>query len=309
MILGCNGMKYFVFLILLVVWNFGKDFLETWAADAKKHWDFDWPIATEHLSERVTSVFGESRWDHFHNGVDIASFSENARSMGEGRILYTRYSSDDPFRQEWGSGETVWVDHGKGAYSAYYHLQPGRKRVLDRVAKGQEIGVTGNTGHSSGGHLHFVLTMDHGKKIVNPLHYLPKIQDTTPPTIGGLSVHVGDRYTNINSGDSINLSDKFPFSVQIVDSGVRASQRWGVPYVRFSWNGKVIQESRFDSIQFRQGKWVNDDGVSFPELFFRDRYLIGELSLPAGEHNFEVIATDYHGNTAVKNFTFYVNRI
>lgn len=270
---------------------------------------FDLPIQTDKISERITSVFGESRWDHFHNGLDISSYLEPVRSIGSGRLLYSRYATDDPFREEWGSGDTVWIDHSGGIYSAYYHLNPGRKELTPDIEEGQIIGTTGNTGHSSGGHLHFVLTEEYGKKIVNPLDYLPKTIDENPPRIGGLSVHVGSGYTNINSGDNINLSDTFPFSVSITDSGVRKSQRWGVQAVQFTLNGKVVQESRFDSIRFVNGTWLNDDGVSFPELFYKDRYLVGNLSLPSGEHTIQVVATDYHGNTAVKSFTFYVNRI
>jgi hypothetical protein len=297
----------FTFILLIII--FSKDFFHFWDAQTKEKRKFDWPIITENISDRITSVFGESRWDHFHNGLDIASYYESARAIGEGKLLYSRYASDDPFREEWGSGDTVWVDHGKGTYSAYYHLNPGRKNLTQTITKGQELGITGNTGHSSGGHLHFVLTMDYGKKIVNPLLFLPKTTDEMPPLIGGLSVHVGDRYSNINTGDTINLSDSFPFSVYIQDSGVRKSQRWGVQAVQFSLNGKVVKESRFDSIRFIDGSWLNDDGVSFPELFFKDRYLVGNLSLPSGEHTIEVIATDFHGNTAIKSFTFYVSRI
>lgn len=255
-------------------------------------------------------MFGESRWDHFHNGLDIASFNEPARAIGPGKILYFRYASDDPFREEWGSGDTVWVDHGEGVYSAYYHLHPIRKKFLRLdVETGDELGTTGNTGHSSGGHLHFVLAKEFGRKIVNPLFHLPPIQDETPPLIGGLSVHIGDRYTNINSGDTIQLSAKFPFSVQILDSGVRKSQRWGVQAVQISLNGQVIQESKFDSIRYEGGNWVNDDNRGFFELFWKDRYLVGELSLPSGEHEIRVVATDFFGNMAVKSFVFYVTRI
>lgn len=302
-------MKYFFILILFCILNFGKDFLNSiYATEPVNQWKFEWPIRTDMLSERITSVFGESRWDHFHNGVDIASYHEPARAMGDGQLLYSRYSSDDPFREEWGSGDTVWIDHGKGAYAAYYHLNPGRKKLTEKIQKGQEIGVTGNTGHSSGGHLHFVLSLDYGKKIVNPFHYLPKIEDETPPSIGGLSVHVGEGYSNINSGDTINLSDAFLFSVQVTDSGVRKSQRWGVQSIQCFLNGKLIQESRFDSIEFIKGKWVNDDRISFPELFFKDRYLVGNLALPSGEQTIQIVAKDFHGNSAVKTFVFYVNR-
>lgn len=302
-------MKSFTLLYLLVFCFHCKEFFPSLHSQDKKQWNFNWPIQTEQISDRISSVFGESRWDHFHNGVDISSYLEKVHSIGEGKILYTRYTSDDPFHEEWGSGDTVWVDHGQGAYSAYYHLHTSHGKLDRDVKNGQEIGITGNTGHSSGGHLHFVLSLEFGRKIVNPLIYLPKIIDETAPLIGGLNVHVGEKYTNINSGDTINLSDSFPFTVLIQDSGVRKSQRFGVQSVQFKLNGKPIQQSNFNSIQFKNNNWLNENGLKFSDLFLKDRYLVGNLSLPSGEHTIEVLATDYHGNMAVKSFTFYVTRV
>jgi hypothetical protein len=301
-------MKSFATLTLIIFLVACKEFFPNLHSQEKKQWNLNWPIHTDQISDRISSVFGESRWDHFHNGLDIASYLEKVHSIGDGKLLYYRYAEDDPFQEEWGSGDTVWIDHGKGAYSAYYHLHPVRKNLDLVVKQGQEIGITGNSGHSSGGHLHFVLSLDYGKRIVNPLLFLPKIIDETPPLIGGLSVHIGERFSNINSGDSIQLSDTFPFSVSILDSGVRKSQRFGVQFVQFSLNGKIIQKSHFDSIQFIANDWKNEDGISFNHLFWKDRYLVGNLSLPSGEHTIEVVATDFHGNSAVKSFTFYVTR-
>lgn len=313
-------MKYLYFLLYLGILTQCKDFfnrnettnpydlLEDF--QAKPH-QVQWPISDKDgkLSERITSVFGESRWDHFHNGIDIASYQEPVYSIADGYLLYTRYASDDPFREEWGSGDTVWILHGKGYYSSYFHLSPTRVPLSQEIQKGQMIGKTGNTGHSSGAHLHFILMKDYGKTIINPLQILPPIQDPTPPMITNLYVHVGDRYTNINSGDTIQLSKAFPFTVGIVDSGVRSSQRWGVQAVQFKLNGKIIKESRFHEIRFNGISWLNDDGLTFQELFLKDRYFIGELSLPSGEHTIEVIAADFHGNTAYRSYTFYVNRL
>ncbi len=299
-------------LVCLVGWIFFKDFLGNphfAQVSSVKAFQFEWPILTDRMSERITSTFAESRWDHFHNGLDISSFQEPVRAMGDGRLLYSRYESDDPFREEWGSGNTVWLDHGSGVYSAYYHLHPGRVRQGPEVRKGQLIGRSGNSGHSGGAHLHFLIAKDYGSSIVNPLRYLPPIQDTIPPWIGNLVVFVGERFSFIQSGDTIRLSGAFPFAVEVQDSGVRTSQRWGVESIQFLLNGRVYKESKFRSIRFRNGEWVNEDGLTFAELFYRDKYLIGNLSLPSGEHTIEIVAIDFHGNSARKSFTFYVDRI
>lgn len=313
-------MKFLLYLIILGILVQCKDFLlvgdrtnshENFKFLSNPPSEFIWPIShgIEVISDRITSVFGESRWDHFHNGLDIASYLEPVRAIANANLLYSRYASDDPFREEWGSGDTIWLNHGGGFYSSYFHLHQGRLPLPFEIQKGDIIGRTGNSGHSSGAHLHFILARDFGRVLVNPLKYLPAIEDSTPPTIANLFVHVGDRYTNINPGDTIQLSSTFPFTIGVLDSGVRKTQRWGVQTIQIKLNGKIIKESRFNEIVFNGETWMNDDGLNFHQLFLKDRYLVGELSLPSGEHTIEVIASDFYGNTAYRSFTFYVNRI
>ncbi len=52
-------------------------------------------------------------------------------------------------------GNSVWVDHGLGIYSGYAHLSDIRVAVGQRIAGGQVIGSSGDTGRSSGAHLHW----------------------------------------------------------------------------------------------------------------------------------------------------------
>ncbi|MCE9500881.1 MAG: M23 family metallopeptidase [Leptospira sp.] len=287
------------------------------ALPVENHQDFPgkkflWPIKSEKISEKLSSLFGESRGDHFHNGLDLSSANEEVRSIAAGKIVYYKYSEDFPFENETGAGNSIWLSHGESILSAYYHLKDGKIKSLsvkNSVDQNEKIGISGNTGHSSGSHLHFVIATENGKKIINPLKILPPVQDFISPEIGGLTITVGDKFTNINDGDYINVSKNYPITVVVFDKGEKSGQRRGIRDIAFTFNGKPVKESKFSEISLLRGNWVSDDGLPYDELFFNDNYLVGDLPLKSGENIISVAVSDFHGNTANKMFTFYVNRI
>jgi murein DD-endopeptidase MepM/ murein hydrolase activator NlpD len=67
-------------------------------------------------------------------------------------------------------GVALILDHGNGVRSVYAHLDKHLARRGQRVERGQVIGVTGNTGRSSGPHLHYEVRV-HGRP-VNPRSFL-----------------------------------------------------------------------------------------------------------------------------------------
>ncbi|XDD45965.1 M23 family metallopeptidase [Leptospira sp. WS39.C2] len=273
---------------------------------------FIWPIQGLELSSLITSTFGESRKDHFHNGLDISSVQQPVRSMGDGFILYSRYAEDNPFEDERGSGNIVWIAHKNGYVSGYYHLGGSRNELVKnqkQVKAGDTIGISGNTGHSTGGHLHFVLGKDFGKTLLDPLSYLPAVEDTMPPQVANLFIHVGENYTNLNDGDNINVSKAFPLTVSIIDGGIKNSQRRGIKEVKYLFNGEVYKKANFESLQFDGSKWKTKDGLSFDDLFFKDRYLVGVLNLKAGENTIKVQTKDFYGHEAERNFSINITRI
>lgn len=274
--------------------------------------EFSWPIYADNIRIRLTSLFGESREDHFHNGVDISSDNEPVRSIGDGVLLYSRYASDNPFGNEWGSGNCVWIAHPEGFISGYLHLKDGREENLlnkEDIHKGEVIGKSGNTGHSSGSHLHFILGKENGAKLINPLPYLPFMEDTKPPQMGQLIISVDDKFTYVNDGDNINISRAFPVSISIIDGIDKVGLRRGIQKAIYKFNGKKLKEAKFNQISLRGNVWVNEDGYSFDDLYYKGNYFLGELSFVSGENTIEVEATDFNGNTTKKIFAFNVNRI
>lgn len=273
---------------------------------------FQWPIETDKIEQKLSSLFGESRGDHFHNGVDISSDNEPVKTMGDAVILYSRYSSDNPFENEHGSGNCIWLNHESGILSAYYHLKDGRMAGLlgkSSLKKGEVIAKSGNTGHSSGSHLHFIVAINNGKKIINALTVLPFVSDTTPPSIGTLTLSIGNNYTYINDGDNINVSKNYPLSIDVHDTGIKKGQRRGIKALKFDFNGIKIKESKFGEISLKNDKWINEDKLSFNELYYEGKYYIGDLALRSGENTINIIAIDYNDNKSEKSISFNVNRI
>ena len=131
------------------------------------------PVKFENV--RHTSGFGmrrdpitKARMRH-HNGVDLAPRSgqvgEPVYVTGDGVVTAVSF-------QMGGFGNYVTVDHGFGYVTRYAHLRKANVAVGQKLKRGQQIGEMGNTGRSTGTHLHYeVIYMG---KPVNPLNYYDK---------------------------------------------------------------------------------------------------------------------------------------
>lgn len=99
----------------------------------------------------------------FHRGLDIsARRGTPVLAPGEGVVVFAGRNG--------GLGKTVKISHGYGFTTVYGHLHEIEVEPGDLVARGQRIGQVGNTGRSSGPHLHYEVHKD--GTAVNPLYYL-----------------------------------------------------------------------------------------------------------------------------------------
>ena len=99
----------------------------------------------------------------FHYGLDlVARRGTPVMATAAGRVVFVGWDG--------GFGNKVVVDHGYGYKTAYAHLDRIKVRWGTIVKKGQVIGSLGNTGHSSGPHLHYEVVKN-GKRI-DPLKYI-----------------------------------------------------------------------------------------------------------------------------------------
>ena len=145
---------------------------------------FIWPVTT---SRKISSPQGNrvspgnGIGSSNHKGVDICnvSYSSKIYATKSGKVLIASMPYSDPDGGKSGYGNYVVIDHGGGMSTLYAHMSIVKVSVGQYVSQGDVIGVTGNTGASTGPHLHYEVhstTMVNGRAVTvyeNPLNYLP----------------------------------------------------------------------------------------------------------------------------------------
>ncbi|MCD8261339.1 MAG: peptidoglycan DD-metalloendopeptidase family protein [Bacteroides sp.] len=97
---------------------------------------------------RVTSPFGP-RWRRMHNGIDIkVHIGDTIYAAFDGRIRIVSF-------ERRGYGNYVVIRHDNGLETIYGHLSKHLVKENEYIQSGQPIGLGGNTGRSTGSHLHF----------------------------------------------------------------------------------------------------------------------------------------------------------
>ena len=115
---------------------------------------------TSPYGTRMHPIFGASK---FHNGIDLAANYENVYSVLDGIVTETGWDNN-------GGGIYIKVNHFNRFETAYLHLSEIYYRVGEFVKAGFIIAKSGNSGNSTGPHLHFSVK-EFGQNI-NPTHFL-----------------------------------------------------------------------------------------------------------------------------------------
>jgi murein DD-endopeptidase MepM/ murein hydrolase activator NlpD len=131
-----------------------------------------WPVVGEitgHFGERLDPFSGEGA---FHAGIDIAShYGDEIRATGDGVVEAVGRRS--------GYGRLIVIDHGFGVTTWYGHLSGFNTEVGMSVKRGDVIGYEGQSGRSTGPHLHYEVRIYNTP--VNPWRYL---RNTSPSVVG-----------------------------------------------------------------------------------------------------------------------------
>jgi len=110
------------------------------------------PVANKDLSKvasgygmRIDPIYGTMR---FHAGMDFAAKTgTDIYATGNGTVIYADWKQ--------GYGKCIIIDHGFGYQTLYAHMDEYKARVGQKVIRGEKIGEVGNTGKSTGSHLHY----------------------------------------------------------------------------------------------------------------------------------------------------------
>ena len=127
---------------------------------------FQWPTTTKLVTSRM-----KFRWGRMHKGIDIGVAYQPVYAAASG-IAYNAYNPG-------GYGTYVMLFHGNGYVTLYGHLSTSKVADGQTVSKGQVIAISGNSGGSTGPHLHFEIRRAESaadffsKSPLDPLQYLP----------------------------------------------------------------------------------------------------------------------------------------
>ena len=161
------------------------------------------------VNGRFTSGFGAGRGRYPHAGVDWAvPVGTPVKAALAGTVLG---------RQPVGrTGRYVFLSHPGGRNTYYGHLSRPMVSAGDSVAKGQVIGLSGNTGRSTGPHLHFETWT--GGKPVNPLKYMGGLPESSGGDDGGGWFDILAPFRAIGDKIKSSITDKFPGSGFMIDA-------------------------------------------------------------------------------------------
>ena len=127
-----------------------------------------WPI--QDGLGRITMAFGENinpftGQYYIHRGIDISNYRQGDPivATADGQVVGVEFDMN-------GFGNNVTIRHSHGFFTRYAHMQRFNVQIGQRIQQGEIIGWVGNTGLSTGPHLHYEVHL--GSDVVNPLQYI-----------------------------------------------------------------------------------------------------------------------------------------
>lgn len=130
-----------------------------------------------------------------HDGMDYGLYYENVAASADGVVSYADY--DKPGCPKCGFGQEVRIDHGNGFTTRYAHLSVIEVKKGQRVTRGQVIGVSGNTGASTGEHLHWGVYLTNGFIPIDPYGWTGEGDDPWPHDVGDLWLGGAPRFPSV----------------------------------------------------------------------------------------------------------------
>ncbi len=184
-------------LIVVLLMNSNLARAESYITELENTW-------IQPVEGTITDTFGTRNGKH--KGIDIAA-QEGAKivSVSAGKVVKSYYS--DTY------GHVVFIQHPEGFETVYAHLSKRHVQQGEKVKKGQVLGIIGDTGISTGTHLHFELhkgewTFDK-EHALDPIFVFNKDEGQTVYTDQQPSVDYNDSVeTNAQTNSSDTLADK-----------------------------------------------------------------------------------------------------
>lgn len=302
--------------------------------------NFIFPIDTPRI---ISGNYGELRTNHFHAGIDFSTNNKEnlpVYCVADGYVSRIKVSSV-------GYGKAVYITHPNGQVSVYAHFnsyniklakivkeeQYARKKYeIDfyprpnsiQVKKGEIIGFSGNTGGSTGPHVHFELRDEKTETPLNPLKYY-SINDTVKPNLMKIAFY--------DLSDTISPKYMYAFSVKNGDTLLLDKSIVGIAFAaqdKVETNGKILNvfsaelffddklvySHKLNNIDFVEARYVNEfaekkDKLKFQKCFLPTLYPKkmygnfvnkGRLELDKNFHQLKLVLNDEKGNETTTRF-------
>ena len=241
----------------------------------------------------LSGTFAELRTNHFHSGIDIKTkgIEElNVFSSAEGYVSRIKVS-------HFGYGKALYITHPNGFTTVYAHLKKFSPKIEEyvkskqyeieeyeiqlfpkketlKINKSELIAFSGNTGGSSGPHLHFEIR-DSKERPINPMLFGIKVDDSIKPSIYDLCAYPITKQSHVNgknkrekikliklrNGDyttpTIEADGLISFGVIASDRQDYAMNKNGVSSIKSYHNSQKVIEINFDRFSFDETKHIN----------------------------------------------------
>jgi hypothetical protein len=259
---------------------------------------FRWPVDITVL----TATFGESRYDHYHNGIDLGGGEQDIYPVSEGRIIYREeeHTRTDGFPA--GLGSFMVIEHDRGLRTLYAHIKADTMTESLIASESEPIGVIGDTGGSYGKHLHLTVIDREFDQFVNPLLLLPPVLDTSDPIIRGLYM-LQDGEMLLVSDDSVVRPGQKELFVEAHDFCDNVSYYCPTaPYqIDVFVNGSELAHRMFEILRIDKetGELLGYGGMEFQNAYADEwLYRIGVVDIGEGTVEIEIVVKDFAGNRA-----------
>lgn len=241
----------------------------------------------------LSGTFAEFRRDHFHSGMDIpVPVGNRVLAVADGWVSRIRI-------QPTGYGKVLYIDHPNGYTSVYAHLRDFSPTLNDYfeqkqyqeqtfeldyypkpgevpVKKGEIVAFSGNTGISTGAHLHFEMRRTRDESPVNPLLFGLPVKDPLKPIMSALRIYAVDTRDHIatmpvprsiplakkaggyalKQPGVLKVPGKFILGLQSVDLD-GSGNRNGLFGMEIILDGNPIYENRMEIFSFDDFRAIN----------------------------------------------------
>ena len=308
----------------------------------------------------LSASFAELRSDHFHSGLDYRTggvTGKDVLSIDEGFVYRIAVSPT-------GFGKALYVRHPSGYSSVYGHLKNFRPDIEEflikkqyeqksfsvslfpqrdqfRVTRGEVIAWSGNTGASSGPHLHFEIRDSSTEDPVNPLLFGLDVTDRIRPVIDKVILYPLSRSSSVNGGRSSRtlravplngsygiapgevpvISGETGIGIKCWDSFDNSTNRCGVYSIEMQVDGLKVYGFTADRFAFSESRYINSH-IDYAAKVTGNEYIHRLFIQPGnrlsmydgqvrrgilkfannGEHDIRITVTDAKGNKSWVSF-------